>query len=55
MNQVSYNIPETHLNIYVSEDSMLYSFYNPTEQEILIIDAVIGPDTNQIHQKFERY
>ena len=53
MNQVSYNIPETHLNIYVSEDSMLYSFYNPTEQEILIIDAVIGPDTNQIHQKFK--
>jgi len=41
---------EIDLNIYFSEKSLLYSFYNPTEVERLFLDIRIADDERKIYQ-----
>jgi len=40
---------EIDLNIYFSEKSLLYSFYNPTEVETLFLDIKIADDERKVY------
>ena len=44
---------EIYLNIYFSEKSLLYSFYNPTSNEQLPLDIKIVDDDNGLYQKIK--
>jgi hypothetical protein len=53
IDQLRLSNSEIHVNIYISEKSLLYSFYNPTEVETLFLDINIEDDKQKIYQNIK--